>query len=715
MLTIYSIPSYNKCQLNKCSPICDTVENILELLETDRHYHERINAEMFVLFNIDLDGLLDFETFQTNLISYLKTFDIEVDKTDFCYTQNFGSVLPKYHFTIPKYYNTSKILKLFWSNFKVKYQYGSEIDFGHLGSKGKWFRLPQQAKEGVRGTEHIIMQGQMLDFILQHIPNNSVLLDDKFNTLLYTTNSKKNTTLPTHQSPLLFQSETNKEILDLVQLINPSRLDDYNGWIEIGMILYSIYPENNKNEGLLVWNELSKQSSKYKEGECAEKYKTFHKRLYTIRSLHYYARLDNPKRYEDTVINKQVIEPVEHFISIIVNKRYLTIDTEIVELYHSFYLNNTLKCFSIKSPMDTGKSSFIMSVLDKYQPKKVLFLSFRKSLTYNIQSRLQDYGFQTYLENDYDSDRLIVQIESLLKIENNYGLQIDTFHTYVPSYDLIIIDEIVSVLNQFSSPTFKGKSKEIFQYLEQLLLNCHKIIALDADYSIRSHDFLKNILGESQIFTVYNEFVNNNRSLVFTECKELFDRNINDSLRENKKIVIVSMASSDAEYYRNTIKQLYPNKNVLLYIGDTDDLVKKEHFLHITEYWKKADVVIYSATIEAGVDFNEDHFDQIFCILQSDVSSSQRSLLQMLFRVRQIRENNVLVLNKNKLPTRECNFWTFDEVIEGLIHTRNSILQYDHIIQFDGRNRVRKKIVSNYCKCQVYNKVEQLNKNMCYF
>lgn len=720
MLTIYSLPSYNKCSLHKCIPISNTIQHLLLLLETDKHYHERLNADMPLIFNIDLDNLIDFETFKNNLISYLGTFDLIVDQSDFRYTQNFGKSLPSYHFTIPKYYATSKTLKLFWSNFKLKYNYGSEIDFGHLGSKGKWFRLPHQAKEGVQGTEHIIIQGQMIDFILQHIPTESISLDLTFQSLFIDNNKSKTkhrfSQIEKKQILIPYnQTETNKEIIDLLQLIHHSRFDDYNKWIQMGMIIYSLFPDQHTLQGLTIWNELSKTSSKYKEGECAEKYRTFHSRLYNIYSLHYYARLDNPSLYQTFIANQVVSPIIEHFINITINKRYLTMDDEILNLYQTFHNDPALKCFSIKSPMDTGKSSFIMSILDKYQPRKVLFISFRKSLTYNIQSRLQNYGFQTYLEDCYDSDRLIIQIESLLKIENNYGLHIDNYHTYIPSYDLIIIDEIISVLNQFSSPTFKGKSKEVFEYLEQILLNSHKIITMDADYSIRSHDFLANFLGEKLIFTVYNEFVNNNRTLVFTQCKEHFDRNINYSLQQNKKIVIVSMASSDAEYYRNTIKQLYPDKNILLYIGDTDDTIKKEHFLHITDYWNNADVVIYSATIEAGVDFNQDYFDNIFCILQSDVSSSQRSLLQMLFRVRQIRNKDVLVLNRDKLPSAKCSFWTFDEVLEGIIQTRNTILEYDHVVHFDGNNRIRTKIVSNYCKCQVYNKVEQLNKNRTYF
>ena len=46
---------------------------------------------------------------------------------------------------------------------------------------------------------------------------------------------------------------------------------------------------------------------------------------------------------------------------------------------------------------------------------------------------------------------------------------IDEYTESIQQYDLIIIDECESVLNQFNSPTFKNKSKETFEYFTELL------------------------------------------------------------------------------------------------------------------------------------------------------------------------------------------------------------------------------------------------------
>ena len=51
-------------------------------------------------------------------------------------------------------------------------------------------------------------------------------------------------------------------------------------------------------------------------------------------------------------------------------------------------------------------------------------------------------------------------------------------YTTLDLYDLIIIDEIESILRQFNSPTFKGNSRECFEYIEAIMKNSTKIISL---------------------------------------------------------------------------------------------------------------------------------------------------------------------------------------------------------------------------------------------
>ena len=63
--------------------------------------------------------------------------------------------------------------KVFWKNFREKYGYGKEIDADIFGKEG-WFRLPNQTKERIVGTEHIIQKGENKDFVLKYIEESTL-------------------------------------------------------------------------------------------------------------------------------------------------------------------------------------------------------------------------------------------------------------------------------------------------------------------------------------------------------------------------------------------------------------------------------------------------------------------------------------------------------------------------------------------------------------
>ena len=142
----------------------------------------------------------------------------------------------------------------------------------------------------------------------------------------------------------------------------------------------------------------------------------------------------------------------------------------LVILCYNFFNNDNLKCLSIRSPYDTGKTQLLKSIITEYNQKKILFISYRISLSIDLMNNFKHLNFKSYLDNDYDSDRLIIQIESLIKLSNNDF--IDEYTEQIKKYDLIIIDECESVLNQFnSSLTFKNNSIKYSYVSLDLFLN----------------------------------------------------------------------------------------------------------------------------------------------------------------------------------------------------------------------------------------------------
>ena len=88
---------------------------------------------------------------------------------------------------------------------------------------------------------------------------------------------------------------------------------------------------------------------------------------------------------------------------------------------------------SIKSAYDTGKTEMIKAIINEYQPVKVLFISYRVSLSVDLYNKFNILNFKSYLDKDYTSNRLIIQIESLTKLLNNDF--IDPYTNFVKEFE----------------------------------------------------------------------------------------------------------------------------------------------------------------------------------------------------------------------------------------------------------------------------------------
>ena len=212
--------------------------------------------------------------------------------------------------------------------------------------------------------------------------------------------------------------------LKLFNILSVSkRIDNYNEWIKIGCLIYSLY----QNNGIELYIELSKKSIKYVNQEYViQKYNTFSKRFYSIRTLHYLSKRDNPDEY-NKIITKIDIDKTKIINPIYIDKRYLLdLDSKLninndlfTSTINNFFDNNDLKCLSIKSPYNTGKTQLLKGIINKYDQPNILFVSYRISLSVDLLNNFKYLNFKSYLNNDYDSDRLIIQIESLMRLSNN--------------------------------------------------------------------------------------------------------------------------------------------------------------------------------------------------------------------------------------------------------------------------------------------------------
>ena len=495
----------------------------------------------------------------------------------------------------------------------------------------------------------------------------------------------------------------NEIIMELLKILSPERIEKRSEWINLGILIYCLELDCR------IWDQMSRMSSKYKEGECDKIWNNFRSdKKYTIKTLYYWAKKDNSEEYFKIIKKHEQIN-TNDILATHINSRYLlhldkklndnTILCDQIEKF--FNLTNNYVSLNIHSPYDTAKTTLIKAIIEHHKPQRVLWVSYRKTLTYDILGNFKQFGFVSYLDRYYFADKIIIQIESLLKIDSDDD-------SNVPYYDLIIIDEIESILNQFSSTeTFHGLAKETYYYLDAIIRASvkknGKIMSFDGDMDLRSYSFLENY---GKTLNIVNDVNFNERTLIINPNRHQFEDLMFEKLDEDKKIVLVSMTETDAIKYSIEFKKKYPSKRIGVYTGKTSDSIKKQ-LEKVNEEWILCDIVIYTPTIEAGVNFDIIHFDNIFGII-ADGSCSQRAYFQMLARVRKISDLEIVILNSTGMKLNNCIPWYYDEVKCALIENQNINMTRKYENVGDNIKTVMK--IDFFDELFIHNKVEELNK-----
>lgn len=100
-----------------------------------------------------------------------------------------------------------------------------------------------------------------------------------------------------------------KEIEVLLSMLDVKRSDEHNNWMEIGWCLFNL--TDGSEDGLELWCNFSSNSDKYEEQHCIQRWERMvNTNSYTIKTLEYYAKIDNLGRYREykTEQAKKIIE-----------------------------------------------------------------------------------------------------------------------------------------------------------------------------------------------------------------------------------------------------------------------------------------------------------------------------------------------------------------------------------------------------------------------
>ena len=335
---------------------------------------------------------------------------------------------------------------------------------------------------------------------------------------------------------------------------------------------------------------------------------------------------------------------------------------------------------AISSPYGTGKTYTFKKLIPNFE--KILFITYRQSLAQSLYSELDCEGFKNYkeLENDklQHTDRLIIQLDSLGRIHTQDSF---TLQNTIPHYDLVVVDEMEGILSHFNAKTLERK-QETYDVLTRLLTESKNVFCLDGDLHNRSLDYLQNTIKRNLTF-YQNEHKPEKKKIKFTRNLKYFNAEMSKDLKNNKKLVVPCMICNATQEYKT--KYTEEGYNVVCHNGIEKNTKTLKNY---KEEWNKADLLIYSPTIEAGVDFDMKHFDNCYGYM-SEGSTCARAFSQMLHRVRQFDSDEILIYIGNMFYSENCILYT-PEMLENRL--------------FEGYNTSE-----GLGNIQKYNKCEELN------
>lgn len=315
----------------------------------------------------------------------------------------------------------------------------------------------------------------------------------------------------------------------------------------------------------------------------------------------------------------------------------------------------------VKAQMKVGKTKQLKQHIDTHFNNNCIirFVTFRQTFSSYINSLFNDFKSYSDIKGTITDEykKVIIQVESLHRLQ-------------IGNIDLLILDEVESVLSQLSSGLHKHFVASIATFV-WLLTNAKYVICIDANVSNRTYNILTRFRKQSIFFhhNTYNKASDD--KYYITSNKTIWLNKLHDYLKLGKKIVIPTNSLSMAKTCAESIIKTMPHLNVKLFSSELKTSDKKMYFNNVEKHWSLLDVLIYTPTCSAGISYELDTFDVIFGCF-SNLSCDVETCRQMINRVRNIKSKEYYILfqisETGNLPT------TTDEMHKFIYNKRLNLI-----------------------------------------
>ena len=492
--------------------------------------------------------------------------------------------------------------------------------------------------------------------------------------------------------------------IGLTNIISLERIDDYSNWISLVFL--------HKNYGLK--DNIIKISSKSKkfdkkaetmiENIFSEKTKT-NKNPITLGSLIKWAKQDNlpetnklfakyfltlkldVKTIGEILLSNTGIKPNITECSQYISSQSINQMIELIE-------KESVNCMGIQSPTGSGKTTLCNNIISFYKKKhpkcSIISIITRRSMSachlnaFNTPN--SPIKFSSYLDDPIEqTDYFICSLEFLYNIGEN------------EMYDVVILDEVNSLVNYFYSSTLANRRLRCISTLLRLLSKAKLVVGLDANLTDMVFTLFSQL--DRKIFYYSNTFENkkdvplniyyshkyNEDNNLICWCEKFI---IPNYISKSKSCLILT----DSKEITDKLKLIFikSNSNEDYYRIFTRDEGTLEDMKNISQVGNNR-LILASPKIIYGIDI-QIAYDEIFLIYRRTSglqSMGSLEMFQQMSRARKTKSVSLLVLDPN---------------------ARFAFNQY---IDFDSNKKIQESYINSYTKfhddlCKKYDVVNEM-------
>jgi hypothetical protein len=283
------------------------------------------------------------------------------------------------------------------------------------------------------------------------------------------------------------------------------------------------------------------------------------------------------------------------------------------------------------------------------------WLAHNKALLAGTLTRISTAGIEckTYLNFDTKAKKAgcLNSVNNLMMCANSLHYLSDT-----KSFGTLVIDEIESVVESFVNFIKDNRCWTIFK---NLILNCRKLILIDAFITMKTINIIRRIDPHCTINMVLQTNVSPSKTLIFknttrgdvgepvmaTDSISMAIHEIAEYINSGKRVFVFYpyKGASATHISMEQVQQIIVSKTnckTQIYNADVDDSIKDD-LKDVNAAWASLDCVICNGVITCGVNFDLTGFDKVFMFMTPFITPRQG--IQVSARIRSLTTNEIIV------------------------------------------------------------------------